>query len=1336
MVSDNNLFTDGYDHAAPTTDSCRHAVHALRGYAYQITAAALKWLELSERATLYLEVAEDYATVLEGSLKAVQIRDTKGSTKVTLNSQAIRDAIHNFVRLTSQNTDLKVQLEYFTSSEIATERQNSGLAFPVAGLMYWRKLAKGGDITILRQWLCSDRNSQEVREFVAARSDDELRVDMLQRIHWSCGQPDYHKLKTEFSDCLVRTGREVFNLSSQFCEKIESMILFHVLQTSLRADPNERALNRTMLYRFIDNASRVSVSWQTFENALNGFNKNTGLNPAPDLPGWISKVYEVSDDDGLVPRTQLIKEAQDKLASTGACIIFGSSGLGKSHVSRNLASPSDFPLQVIDFRDVEGAEAISRITVLMSNLGFMNTQLIILEDLNCLQDPRVASHAVGLFSAFDRRDMKFILTCYEAPTNRTLLKAGIPKSSVMACRYLTQDETNLLVELHGGNPALWGNIAHASGDFGHPQLVHAFITGMAARDWPTPEIVEVLKKGMSSDDVRDERESVRRYVIRGLPEPAREMLFRLSLINGNFTRDAATNLGATPPPLHLPGELFDILKGPWIESLGNNYFRISPLAAKSGKDVLTPAAQTALHSDIASHFFKGGRGIDLQDIEKIIIHAMAGKNEFVLTVLSMNLLTADEEIIRYLDNNVSLLRMLPLRGPVWPDNTVVSCALRIIQFKIKLLSRDSRQIQACWEALKPELKCVYDNESSRPFHAAGLAAVLNTLGIATYLDNWVDLLIEYHSLIEHPSYSDMFDEFGSEQLAQSDVVPMFFAVGVTGLSDINVLERIIQYLNKLAPEMKIYLLSFYQKLNPDFSVLVQTAWTEKFVIEKGPDIVKAYRDLARSTTHWNLPALTTQCWIASSIVASEKLRDTPAALSILEHALAENADPKMVCLARIKILWQNGEHARVCEDMISLAGDAHLNNPVERVYLLRHAAISASKVQNWDLAERWFLMSQQVAHSIEMDNMQTMAAGLTADAAVTSFKAGNIKRSLKLIASALDELENIDHESSLNAYYCHQVVRHVVLWMQLMMEGEEVASQQSIIVVPGCCSNPTPLEAITQKKHTPVMLAWYMLAEMDIAAGAQLHLINKITPRSENQYVLILEFALRNRLLMQSMLNLDETGFAEAAYDFIPCWIKLQTLRDSGRLGSDHENMVWESIPLLTQDVTATEITILDKLLISYFIVAACKNRPANLDALKQSITDRFGQTATEASLFSRLEKRTGHDQQMLISLAYIGQGSMRTPMHFCLAGIHALLQAWQSYNRKELIPLIAQWQRMMWETFIRKYKLNAPGVFSVLNRRKNDEVFLSKLLVETAKITQISLSDKDIRELTGMNLK
>ena len=168
LAENSPLFTPGRSFDTPPVGEIeRQAINALRGYAYQVAVSALAWLDLDETSRLYLEVAEDYATVAEDALHATQVKDTAASGPVTLQTESVREAIRAFVAELVANPERAVKLRYLTTSPIGTERRLSDRPNEEAGLAYWRKAATGADIGPLRSILfsrhASDKGINELR---------------------------------------------------------------------------------------------------------------------------------------------------------------------------------------------------------------------------------------------------------------------------------------------------------------------------------------------------------------------------------------------------------------------------------------------------------------------------------------------------------------------------------------------------------------------------------------------------------------------------------------------------------------------------------------------------------------------------------------------------------------------------------------------------------------------------------------------------------------------------------------------------------------------------------------------------------------------------------------------------------------------------------------------------------------------------------------------------------------------------------------------------------------------------------------------------------------------
>ncbi len=152
------LSSGGASWNLPPEEGLRQAVSALRGYAYQLHRSLAAWIDLPDDATLHLEVAEDYATLSrdpssrEEVLAAVQVKDTRESGAVTLNSQDVLDAVRRLWALQQQNLGRKVRLSFLTTSPIGKERLKP-LPDEQCGLEAWTKAARGGTPDIIRRAL-------------------------------------------------------------------------------------------------------------------------------------------------------------------------------------------------------------------------------------------------------------------------------------------------------------------------------------------------------------------------------------------------------------------------------------------------------------------------------------------------------------------------------------------------------------------------------------------------------------------------------------------------------------------------------------------------------------------------------------------------------------------------------------------------------------------------------------------------------------------------------------------------------------------------------------------------------------------------------------------------------------------------------------------------------------------------------------------------------------------------------------------------------------------------------------------------------------------------------
>ena len=608
----------------PAGDTERQAISSLGGYTYQVAVATLAWIDLNETERLYLEVAEDYATVAGQALNAVQVKDTAGSGSVTLSTSSVRDAIEAFVDLVARNRDREVRLRFLTTSPIGTEKKLVDRPAGEAGLSYWRRVAAGADVGPLRSVLKGGNFSSTAVAFVDARNDEQLRTDLFQRIHWDCGEPDLLAVRSELEERLIVFGRDKFGLGAIEARRLADILMYQVLKKSILKSSTERVLTRAELYGAVDSATQLVVSRRTANDllqlgpalaaALAGGQPTSAAFSASDL-GWLVPSNELPTPRAIIPRQTLTAKIEETLAATGQTILVGGSGLGKSLGAREIAGKKRKGLATVDLRDVTAEEARRRLDLVLGRIGGLDSEGLIFDDFNHFEDGPARTSFARCAEALRRRDRVALVTSYRRPSQRALTELGLDPAAVIEVPYFTDVEVSELVRAAGGNPEPWGQIAYAAGALGHPQLVHAFVLGMAARGWPSQEMRETVIRGFSSDDIEAERDAARRSMVTALSEDGRKLLYRLSLVLGRFDRTLALKIGRLSPSIQNPGELLDELIGPWIEGVGQNMFRISPLAGNAGEGMLTFEQRQPVHELIAEEMLSAGQSTPLTLIQ-------------------------------------------------------------------------------------------------------------------------------------------------------------------------------------------------------------------------------------------------------------------------------------------------------------------------------------------------------------------------------------------------------------------------------------------------------------------------------------------------------------------------------------------------------------------------------------------------------------------------------------------------------------------------------------------------------------------------------------------------
>jgi hypothetical protein len=237
----------------PADLRAQQALGALGGYAHQIYATAIAWLRLDQGGVLYVEVAEDYATLVCGEVHLVQVRRTRAP--ISLRTKGVQQVIANLWRMARDNPERSVRSTYLTTSSSARER-GSPLPKGVNGLEAWGQAATDAEVRQLAALLRGTSLPLDLRAWLGAASPQKVRERLLSRIIWRLESADTATLKAVFGDLMAARGA-VLGLLDAEAERAATAVLLKLLE--IASSPGQRALTDRDLNRLIQDTNFVMV---------------------------------------------------------------------------------------------------------------------------------------------------------------------------------------------------------------------------------------------------------------------------------------------------------------------------------------------------------------------------------------------------------------------------------------------------------------------------------------------------------------------------------------------------------------------------------------------------------------------------------------------------------------------------------------------------------------------------------------------------------------------------------------------------------------------------------------------------------------------------------------------------------------------------------------------------------------------------------------------------------------------------------------------------------------------------------------------------------------------
>lgn len=1092
-------------------DPRRQAVASLRGYAYQLYASALAWFGLDAGEELHLEVAEDYAVLSQGALDAVQVRDTAGSGSLTLRSAGVAQTIDAFVDLAARNSGRRLTIRYLTTAQVSAERAVSDRPAGQPGLVYWRQAAAGADVGPLRAILERLDLAPEAVRFIAERDDAALRADLLQRIHWDAGAADLAGLRRELEGAAFELGeREAGGYLAAEVQGAVAEVLDAVLTAVVSSE--RRVLTAVDLRARLERISRVSIPRRQVEALLQG-----ARTFQPEAP-W-RREDETPMPPLLAPRAGAVADLAARSRRAGMAFAWGATGMGKSLLARLTARAIGGDWMIADFAGLDDTQAAERLAALLGAVAVTPCTGVILDDLNAADTPAVATRLARLRLALQRRDRLCIVTAYRAPAARLSGELGLTKDAFQEILDLEEAEVAGLIEAAGGQPARWGRIVFLAAACGHPQLTVATIADLQWRAWPEAELRRLYNFDWTGLDLAAQRAAARRRLVDTAPEPQRALLTRLSLLIGSFRREVAVELAALAPAIPAAGEHLDALTGPWIDQAGADRLRLSPLLSDAGTLTLTRDAQIQVHRS-AADLLLAGPDLNVQDANAGVGHALAARSPQPLRRLAVAVISAKPETRARLAGWLSTLQMIRADQPIFPEDPELSRLLRLAQVLLVAASDDGLGLAEKWQALRDEIGSEADVQARERIELPVLGKVLLTRRIVETPD-WVACLARFDALVQkHP------DVGPTARLPEAgDPTGFFFNNLTMGIGSVAALADAFTQLDALPEATRGRLLARLRDRPEEAGYMVSHPWVAE---RSGDDQLdgrpraETYLGLARQAAGWGETELAVRCHVARSVMLDEYADDEAGALAALQLAEDELGPNLALSRARAKVAYRRRRHGDALVLLREVMQGGLRQDAVERMFLCREAAISASELGAWDEGLDWFCQALAAAEEVKSDTLQVGVLGLRADVALAQWRCGQHDQALRGLWSVLEAMGEVDPAASLKATYLHKVLGHACLWLygEVTKEPLPVPGGQSI-APPGLCSNPEPPEDIRKLPRASLEGSHYLLAAVDIHRGGGLGFDAALAALLGERHIFTLECQRRHVRLQRAIATWD-----------------------------------------------------------------------------------------------------------------------------------------------------------------------------------------------------------------------
>ncbi len=1078
---------------ALTGDPKRQATAIISGYAYQIWQSVHAWLDLQDEDFLFLEGAEDFEVIEPEKATAIQVKKRTGT--ISLGTKPVIEAINHYWKLRTANKGRNVSYRYLTTSSICVEKGNP-FGKQEAGLTLWEKCQKGREgVKPLKEFLLEQENlSSELRIFLSQANENSILEQLVQPMTWETESEDASYVIESIKRKLIVIG-ENYGIISFEVTRVAERLFSEALTTACSRD--KRLLDRALLLQiFGDEATMRVPKNKVFEliSALQGGNlfsavfpseaTSISFRPAPLFQKGIPPIPRNADN-----RDKLVAELGAILKESNILVLVGLAGMGKTTLAKLVANKEGGNWYWVNLSIQETALTTVILRQLVSIIEQKRESCnIVLDDLDLTPAParQYEDCLGGLLYTLKERNNQVIITSQKSPPDRLLKLLSLEATSLQQVPQFGEDEI-VQFALNLGCPREnlaqnWAKVISLQ-TYGHPQLVHARLIKLQNDRWPICRLEELLETPPEIARVRTE---AREVLIRQVPENHRELIYRLSIVAGYVRRDQAIAIGEFPPAVSYPGDVFDWLVGPWIESIGGDYFRLSPLLKDAAKQVWPGEKIKLLNGIVAKAILRTGR-LTTYEAFSIFIHAFAGRSSEALVPVIYGILNAPKEVWKSISKDLSWLIHVCIEppSPIFPESALTNFILRMFQFRIavEIEPQTASRIAEVWDqetSLREPRKAFLMKRFMLASHVITYyqaeIAPRKLLAYLLEMTNIQEEMAEINELLKHLEKNGRTLSKGEN----IEFLPFFFVFILPRCNGIAFLDELMEGLKDTPPTFRERVVATFKTMETQAIFLINRVWMREVDSKEHnwAGCISVFQNTMELAIQWGVPALASAAARGSAIIYDEYLQNPSQALAVLEMATEQIGphvyleDERAIIMSRQK---RHKEALTIWENILSKWHPSPEKAETLPIFSCRNAGIAAANTGDWRRAANLFLEGHRRAKEV---NYQALATGLLGDAGFAFYQAHEYMDSVNSYFELLSGQEGLpDPDKEFNTFAAIKFVGHTLAYIQTILTGEPLGKLG--IPTPGMCSNTDYDEKLRELPILPIDYFWFMLVEIE-----------------------------------------------------------------------------------------------------------------------------------------------------------------------------------------------------------------------------------------------------------------